>query len=71
METSLDKMIKILHLVNDVAQIYYLKFGEIKSKVLRIKKGPQKSNLKLSDLELRFVEKYKYVRYNQYNTNTI
>ncbi len=64
-------MLRILYLVNHVAKKYYLEFGEVKSKVLKMGKGPERPNFKLGDMELQYVEKYKYLRYTQNNTNTI
>ncbi len=66
-ETNVHNMLRILYLVNHVAKKYHLEFGEVKSKVLKIGKGPERPNFKLGDMELQ----YKYLGYTQNNTNTI
>ncbi len=70
-ETNKHNMLRILYLVNHVAKKYHLEFGEVKSKVLKIGKGPERPNFTLGDMELQYVEKYKYLGYTQNNTNTI
>ncbi len=70
-ETNPHNMLRILYLVNHIAKKYHLEFGEVKSKVLKIGKGPGRINFKLGNMKLQYVEKYKYLGYTQNNTNTI
>ncbi len=70
-KTNQHNMLRTLYLVNHVAKKYHLEFGEVKSKFLKIGKGSERPNFTLGDIELQYVEKYKYLGYTQNNTNTI
>jgi hypothetical protein len=56
-----EEMQEMLNIVNDTAKRYRIKFGQEKSKVLKIGNRLEKRKFYLGDMELEYCQKYKYL----------
>ncbi len=60
--TNNDKeMTELLKITNDIAKRYHIEFGKEKSKIVKIGKKGEKTKMNLGDMELEYVDKYKYL----------
>ena len=69
-EKDPEKLQEMLNKVDHVAKTYHLEFGESKSKVMKIGNSKNRPKLKLGEMELEYVEQYKYLGYIQEEKNT-
>ena len=64
------KLQEMLNKVDHVAKTYHLEFGESKSKVMKIGNSKDRPIIRLGEMELEYVEHYKYLGYIQEEKNT-
>ena len=69
-EKDPQKMQLLLDNVDKIAKKYHLEFGESKSKVMKIGKSNEKPTFKLGDMNLEYVDQYKYLGYVQNSKNS-
>ena len=64
-------MQKMLDITDRTAKEYHIKFGEEKSKVLKMGKSTTEEQFTLGDLKLEYTEKYKYLGITLNNKNNM
>ena len=65
------EMQAMLNITDDTAKKYHIKFGDEKSKVLKIARKVEEQQFKLGELNLEFTEKYKYLGITINNKNNM
>ncbi len=68
-ETDPNRMRRMLEITNHVAKSFHLEFGKQKSKTMKIGKGTEKPKFMLGQMELEYVQNYKYLGFLQSDTN--
>ena len=56
-----DELQAMLNITHDIASRYHIKFGEAKSKILKIGKGQHKPDMYLGNMKLEYTNTYKYL----------
>ena len=65
------EMQKMLDITDRTAKEYHIKFGEGKSKVLKLGKQKEEEKFKLGDMSLEYTDKYKYLGITINNKNNM